>query len=628
MVLCLSKGRGQGCSRCGNWYSNIEDKHKADIAKTNYFWFTGEYITHGSEYSALEKEMSKLGLETPGWWVYIYLYWKKEDGTIIKWCSGSQSPSERYWDTLKHQMNSHFAGYVGPEEIRYQIKEEITTFGRGAPVTYVSSAGNSYICENNTVQRKPTYRVDRYTTSNFKYGIWYYNIEQLHAFADANNIPLVLEWSSKGCEPCKDFSANTWNNETFQEEIKGKACLFARIEATSKDHFSSSNHRQEYYASHVLGNPNVLIPQLVFYWKKNASTTIKDVWNYNHRTDPANANYQTVLNKINNLINTYSKDSRFVAPSIYTISDGKYKYYSNQANDNIGQFFICDLKTSVQSYNETSITIDTTTYPTGGGGLAAAYVSSKTYASITVNQEVQIPKMTYQYFNVPSGTNFPDQKGVIFKVDDKYFIGARGIYYGSDGKWHYDDNAADVTAAELATKTTKTVITYIYKFENFEEAVDIVDEDDDRYKTGVMIDCNDSTAFNSFNDIISFAGSSEKLVVIAEMTANANQDIDTKLLNATAFNNWMKNTGYLFIRVKSNTWSANAPKALIDMENEVQFNGNTVGSNRPKLLVFKCCTSCGIDKYGAIYCKQTIVYDSSKDINYYTKLIDDYNKLV
>ena len=39
MVLCLSKGRGQGCSRCNDWYSNIEDKHKADIAKTNYFFF-------------------------------------------------------------------------------------------------------------------------------------------------------------------------------------------------------------------------------------------------------------------------------------------------------------------------------------------------------------------------------------------------------------------------------------------------------------------------------------------------------------------------------------------------------------------------------------------------------------
>lgn len=77
--------------------------------------------------------------------------------------------------------------------------------------------------------------------------------------------------------------------------------------------------------------------------------------------------------------------------------------------------------------------------------------------------------------------------------------------------------------------------------------------------------------------------------------ANAsNQDIDTKLLNVNAFKNWMKSKNYLFIKVAANAWTSNAPKALIDMENAVQFNGNTVGSGRPKLLVFKCCTSCGI----------------------------------
>ena len=628
MVLCLSKGRGQGCSHCNNWYSNIEDKHKADIAKTSYFWFTGEYNTHGSEYSALKAEMSKLGLETPGTWVYIYLYWKKEDGTIVKWCSGSQSPSEQYWDTLTYQMNSHFAGYVGPEEIRYQIKEEITTFGRGALVTYVSSTGNSYVCENNTIERKPEYRVDIYSTSNFKYGIWYYNIEQLHAFADANHIPLVLEWSSKGCEPCKDFSANTWSNSAFQEEIKSKACLFARIEAASKDHFSSSAHRQEYYASHVLGNPNVLIPQLVFYWKKTDGTVIKDVWNYNHRTDPANANYQTVLNKIDAFIGSYTKDSRFIAPSVMKISDGKYNYYDNQTGDNIGQFFICNVKTKVTSYNETPITIDTTTSQSEGDAPAeGAYISSKTYDSITVDQAVEIPKMTYQYFNVPAGSNFPDQKGVIFKADDKYFVGDRGLYYGNDAKWHYDDTDAVVSDADFAAKTVKTAIAYIYKFENNQHTADVDITVDNRYQSGTMIPCNESTSYEAFSDIISFAGEKEKLVVIAEMANAANQDIDAKLLNANAFKNWMKSKSYLFIKVAANAWTSNAPKALIDMENTVQFNGNTVGSGRPKLLVFKCCTSCGIGQYGAIYCKRTIAYDSSKDVSYYTKLIDDYDKL-
>ena len=32
-----------------------------------------------------------------------------------------------------------------------------------------------------------------------------------------------------------------------------------------------------------------------------------------------------------------------------------------------------------------------------------------------------------------------------------------------------------------------------------------------------MIPCNESTSYEAFNDIISFAGEKEKLVVIAEM---------------------------------------------------------------------------------------------------------------
>lgn len=617
--------------------AQINCKTVGDYLKPkNCFWLFGVmtgcrdkrgwWSTDSSSFRQIEKTFN---VDSPN--VVTIIYWLKEDGTEIKNVTkgemmlGSKAANQNAW---KNKFKSVLDSYPGTlTEVKIRIKSEITTFGRGAPVIYVSSTGKSYVCENNTIERKPEYRVDKYSTSNFKYGIWYYNIEQLHAFADANHIPLVLEWSSKGCEPCKDFSANTWSNSAFQEEIKSKACLFARIEATSKDHFSSSAHRQEYYASHILGNPNVLIPQLVFYWKKADGTVIKDVWNYNHRTDPANANYQTVLNKIDALIGSYTKDNWFIAPSVMKTSDGKYNYYDNQAGDNIGQFFICDVKTKVVSYNETPITIDTTAFPSGGDAPARyAYISSKTYNSITVGQTVEIPKMTYQYFNVPAGSNFPDQKGVIFKADDKYFVGDRGLYYGNDTKWHYDDTDAVVTDADFAAKTVKTAIAYIYKFENNQHTAD-VDIVDDRYQSGTMIPCNESTSYEAFNDIISFAGEKEKLVVIAEMANTANQDIDTKLLNVNAFKNWMKSKSYLFIKVAANAWTSNAPKALIDMENAVQFNGNTVGSGRPKLLVFKCCTSCGIGQYGAVYCKRTIAYDSSKDVSYYTKLIDDYDKL-
>ena len=45
--------------------------------------------------------------------------------------------------------------------------------------------------------------------------------------------------------------------------------------------------------------------------------------------------------------------------------------------------------------------------------------------------------------------------------------------------------------------------------------------------------------------------------------------IEADLLEKKDFTRWMKDTGYLFIKVKSDDWSKNAPKALIDLEQYV-----------------------------------------------------------
>ena len=101
----------------------------------------------------------------------------------------------------------------------YVIRPEITTFGRGdgVQVIYVSSSGKEHICVNDSIVYIPEPRVDHYTTSGFKYGIWYHNIKELKAFADDNHLPLLLEFGSKGCDPCKDFKKNTFNNKIFQD---------------------------------------------------------------------------------------------------------------------------------------------------------------------------------------------------------------------------------------------------------------------------------------------------------------------------------------------------------------------------------------------------------------------------
>ena len=58
------------------------------------------------------------------------------------------------------------------------------------------------------------------TTDDFRFGIWYYNARQLKEYADTNNIPVFLEFSSANCEPCKDFKQNTFNNSNFQSAVK------------------------------------------------------------------------------------------------------------------------------------------------------------------------------------------------------------------------------------------------------------------------------------------------------------------------------------------------------------------------------------------------------------------------
>ena len=103
-----------------------------------------------------------------------FYYWKNKDTGTVKSHAFNRFNSDSQGNSLqslKQTLTTAMSDWKGIVEDIIVIKQEITTFGRGAPVTYVSSTGNSYICENNTIRRKPTYRVDKYTTSNFKYGI-------------------------------------------------------------------------------------------------------------------------------------------------------------------------------------------------------------------------------------------------------------------------------------------------------------------------------------------------------------------------------------------------------------------------------------------------------------------------
>ena len=595
IVAWLSKGRNHGCGRCDNFYNNVYDPLLSWFKSTKYFYLAGNYKEQQSDYINLEAKISNYSLDIPGKWIYLYLFWKKEDGSIVKWTSGSISPQASYKQDFKDRITTMFAGYSGDTEIRYLLKSNITTFGKGPglSVTYADSQGNEYVCGNDTIIRKPEYRTDIYTNSDFKYGIWYYNIKELKKFADDNHIPLIAEWSHAGCDPCIDFKKNTWQNKDFQDEIKKRPCLLCRIECQPYESWDTPVNSERYYISHVFGDSKTLIPQFVFYWNKNGTDIRKEIWNYNYRADPANANYQTVLNKIDSFIAGYKKDPGYAPPIQYASSNGKFKYYSNEENDSNGKYFICDDKKAVNKYQGTQLSIDISDGVTGGSGFYGESLGGADVTvldNIEVNQEVTIPAYTYQYFTTAKGDSFIDRNGVIFKVEKS----------GSSNK-----------------------ISYIYQFENYEQSTDPILEEEP-YKVGQMIEISQSTSYDSFNSIVEYCTQNPtKLLVIFKLNNNMqSESFISSILQSSKFKKWLRKSPYIFIKAQSIQWDSNAPKAIEDFESSVKFKNKT--NDIPKILVFRGCASCTVDEPYAVECRQEIKVQSDS-IDYYTGLIDEYS---
>lgn len=606
IVAWLTKGVNQGCGHCDDAHKNVIEPLKSFFASSGYLICSGEWVEHYDEYKALEDKIEALKLATPGTWIFFYLYWKKEDGTEQKWTSGSQDPGKKYKDTFKDKIKSMFAGYEPVTEIEYAIDPKLTTFGRGTgqKVVFISSTGQRYECVNDSVTKQPEYIVDKYTTDNFKFGIWYYNARELKAFADANHLPVLVERSSKGCEPCIDFRRNTWRNAAFQDAIKQKPCLLCKVEVDGATSFDSPPNSQAYFIAHNWCDPNTLIPEILYYWKKSDGSTYAYDWPYNYRTDATNANYQTVLNRLDAMLGNYEGDSRFVAPTIHSSNNGQCLYYTNEDGDGIGKYFICDKKQFRTSYSG-SLTIDVTE----SEQLTLSYVPKidishdiktiddqpqllgTSITQLAVGQSITLPKFTYQYFT-SFNTTFPTQKGIIFKVDDN-----------SSGN---------------------RVITYIYEFLN-EEYSEYTPEMPDKFELGRLYEMTVTSDPLGFTEIADFAGRTPTKLLVVFKINESDTNIESKLLADSSFQSWIKKSGHLFVKVKSSTWTSNAPQAIVEFENMVNFEGNNKSDSASKILVLHQCLDCVATPngyIGEIYKAKAIYYDSSKNTSHYTALID------
>ena len=111
----------------------------------------------------------------------------------------------------------------------------------------------------------------------------------------------------------------------------------------------------------------MLIPVLMYYWKMSngkyrvinpnnlgspSQSTEKDLfqYNYNDYVDSLKpqANEATVIKYLDALLNGYTRDESYNAPTITTL-DEKHAYkYGNLDYDNDGQFFIADTRKQVE----------------------------------------------------------------------------------------------------------------------------------------------------------------------------------------------------------------------------------------------------------------------------------------
>lgn len=633
------------CSQCRHFR---EQTYGTDEFKT---WLKTQdrcYICHAyynsnqKVWNALTSFMEKNVSKTTRMYSQVGFYWKKEDGTTTKkyFASdekrGLKAPDRVYKtpQSFIDDIEKTFKDFSKYTEITYEIKDDITTFGRGSgkQVEFVSSSGKSWKCENETILYVPEPKVDKTTTSNFKYGIWYYNLRELKAFADQTNQPLFLEFGAKSCEPCQDFKKNTFCNQEFQKAITSKPVFLCKIELEPGQAFDHPTTTQYYYAAHEVGDPKMVYPQIVYYWKKSDGTTYKEIWNYNHRTDPANANYQTVLSKLDKMLDGFSGGgSSYNPPTIKSELNGLYKYYVQDSyNDLDGTYFPCDSKTDVLSFSDIPLSV----LNSSGSMLV--------YNHISIGDSVDIPNGVYQYFTTVSDSRYSDLSGVIFVVNSSNLITSILTFKNEVSQDYYIEKKNDDVGTWLKFDDTSDEKTFQEKLDNFEKYSNVVifferekltkvnikylkPSTTSQSTKSLSIDLDSARTEAEISALVQAKLSEENNQYTLKSITNLNdikkiQKFNTEVKYSTALTTWAKQKGYGLVDVAANAWNSGVPKKMRDFETKTKFDGNSTSAKLPKILVYHGCSTCALEL--VVYLKKKIDVDYSKDFNYYKNLIE------
>lgn len=577
MIVNLGNSASQ-CSRCKTWEKSVIDQAswKTWFNNSQYFYVHAMHGIDAAAYYAASGFISRnTKLKVPGTFPRIYVYWNKlnDDGTETLVAYGGDGVKDSDFNVASRliaKADSTFAGYDGLSSYSYEIKSQITTFGLGTgkKVIYVSSTGKEYECSNDAVEYTPEVKVDKTTTTDFKFGTWYRNAKQLVAAADVAGVPVLAEFGSIGCDPCIDFRKNAFNNQNFQKEVTSLPVLLCKVEIGEGESFDYPATSQAHWISHSFGDPKTYIPQLIFYWNPPASVSTaspyKEIWNYNYRSDAANANYQTVLNKLDIMLNHFPRGKEWLATissslegkTIYSGDIGRYLYYKNEVGDIDGRYFVCDSKTRIQTWNSAVLSIKNEDELTPIRPLEdleqlcsvvdpvlqdfqlfssssfsqpelATYITSGAYSifnSISENDIVEIAKATYQCFTTTPDIPTSNLSGVIFKVSEMSAVNSRAVVLDG-GTWKYADDMSTVDAGDIRRIALKNGVEYLYKFLNEEDDIPDSPKDDD-WPLGTWIEATETTSREAFEDIYKDSESDSVVLVIAE-------DLETSTASAT-----------------------------------------------------------------------------------------------
>lgn len=451
---------------------------------------------------------------------------------------------------------------------RFENYARISTFGQSGDLTVVSGDDVQFTVSDRGVSFRPVEHVDVLEESDFRYGVWYYNAEELRRFADANAAPVFAAYGPEGCAQYQHYYRNVFCDQDFQREVKGRKVFLCHVANADYSDYSLPGTPARYMAREWGDISQTDVPQLVFYWNRGGQTT-KVLWRYDSIGDPGHANASTVLSKIDQYLAGFQSDA-FDPPAIseYASDDQsvRYRRYDNQPGDAYGKFFQADMRNDVES------------------AAVRVEIDGHAYDSLAVGQSVEIRDGTYQWFEITGATTYYDRHGVIFRV-----AGSR------------IDILLDFVNESYATDTVEAAF---------------------GYALGSWYQLTEASSESDFDGIVSECEQKSVKLVILETTPKKSdcKKFKQNVKDAAQFQNWMAGSGFCFVEVEDskNKWASGAAKALKAFK--IRHGLPTSSVKYPGFIVYHACANCSAS--GEIYvCKREV--GKGHDVQWYIDYAQD-----